>query len=66
MESTISAILTILGILVAGATINPLYQAIKKETVVRVHQGLPSLESYTHKLTTPQRQHFAGPRAIKK
>ena len=51
MESTINAIFVILGFVLAGEAIVPLYQAVKTATVVRVHRGLPPLERYTRKLT---------------
>lgn len=51
MESTINAIFTVLGIFIAGSAIAPIYRAIKIEALLKVHYGLPSLESYTRRLT---------------
>ena len=51
MESTINAIFVILGFILAGSAFGPIYRAVKTETVIRVHRGLPPLEGYTRKLT---------------
>lgn len=51
MESTVNAIFTVLGIVLAGAAIGPTYRAIKTETLLKVSGGLPSLESFSRKLT---------------
>jgi len=51
MESTINAIFTVLGFVLAGSAIAPVYKAVKRETVIRVHHGLPPIEGFTQKLT---------------
>ncbi len=51
MQSTINALFTVLGIVLAGAAIGPVYRAVKTEAVTRIHHGLPPLEAYTRKLT---------------
>jgi hypothetical protein len=51
MESTINAIFTVLGFVLAGSAIAPVYKAVKRETVIRVHHGLPPIEGFSQKLT---------------
>jgi cytochrome c biogenesis factor len=52
MESTINAIFTVLGFVLVGSAMGPIYRAVKTETVLKVHQGLHShLEGFTRKLT---------------
>ncbi len=38
-------------LLIAGCALESLYKIVKTETVAKVHQGLPSLEGYTRRLT---------------
>lgn len=58
MESTINAIFVILGFVLAGSAIGPIYRAVKTETVLRVHQGLEPLSGFTRRLTAKPRRHF--------
>lgn len=51
MKSAIDAIVGVLMLVVIGISFGSLYRAVKTEAVTKVHQGLPSLERYTQKLT---------------
>ena len=55
MESTINAVFTVLGIVLAGSAMRPIYGAVKNATLLKVHQGIPSLENFTRKLTRGSR-----------
>ncbi len=51
MKTVIDAIVGILILLGIGTVGASLYKSVQKETLLKVHQGLPSLERYTQKLT---------------
>lgn len=51
MKSAIDAVVGFLMIITVGSGMTSLYRAIKNESLFKVHKGLPSLESYTQKLT---------------
>lgn len=51
MKSVIDAIVGILMLLGIGSVSLSLYNSVKKEALLKVHHGLPSLEKYTQKLT---------------
>ena len=52
MRAIIEIFLAILFTVVSGTTIlNLSSKVIKKEAIIKVHKGLPSLESFTQKLT---------------
>jgi hypothetical protein len=51
MKTVIDAIVGILMLLGIGSVSLSMYNNFKKETLTKVHQGLPSLERYTQKLT---------------
>lgn len=51
MKSVIETIVGILMLIMAGSAFSSLYKAVKTETIIKVHRGLPSLEGYTRKLT---------------
>ena len=52
MRAIIEIILAILFTVVSGTTVlNLSSKVIKKETIIKVHKGLPSLESFSKKIT---------------
>lgn len=51
MNSIFSSIAGILMLVLLGTGIQSIYVKVKKEAVVKVSKGLPSLEGYTRKLT---------------
>lgn len=52
MRAIIEILLAILFTVVSGTTVlNLSSKAIKKEAIIKVHKGLPSLENFTQKMT---------------
>lgn len=51
MKTVIDAIVGFLMLLGIGSVSLSMYNNFKKETLLKVHQGLPNLERYTQKLT---------------
>ena len=52
MRAIIEIFLAILFTVISGTTVlNFSSKAIKKEAILKVHKGLPSLEKFTQKLT---------------
>jgi hypothetical protein len=52
MRAIIEIILAIFFTVVSGTTVIKLScKAIKKEAILKVHNGLPSLENFTQKMT---------------
>ncbi|MCB9061526.1 MAG: hypothetical protein H6622_08400 [Halobacteriovoraceae bacterium] len=52
MRAIIEIFLAILFTVITGTTVlNLSSKAIKKEAIIKVHKGLPSLEVFTKKLT---------------
>ena len=43
MESTVNAVFVILGFVLAGSAFGPIYNAVRTETIIRVHRGLEPL-----------------------
>ena len=51
MKSVIDIVTGVLAFLMLSYSIESIYHVVKKETVLKVHKGLPSLEVFTQKLT---------------
>lgn len=52
MRAIIEIFLAILFTVVSGTTVlNLTSKTIRKEVIIKVHKGLPSLESFTRKMT---------------
>lgn len=52
MRAIIEIFLAILFTVISGTTVlNLSSKAIKKETIIKIHKGLPSLEVFTKRMT---------------
>ena len=51
MKPVIDMVTGVLAFLMLSYSIESIYYVVKKETVLKVHKGLPSLEVFTQKLT---------------
>ena len=53
-KAVIDAVFSILGIVLTWHSFGFVYSTVQRETLLRVHRGLPSLEHFTDQLIAPR------------